>query len=101
MKVRYIGTNEVFEVYGVREDVRTYEMYSFLIYRDGRWRWVSCNSFVPVEDKGKWVVDFDCGSTVLSCSLCNEKYWVDASSESEEYRPNFCPRCGVQMEEDG
>ena len=45
---------------------------------------------------GEWIADNDCGGIVLSCSVCNEHYWID-DVDLEEYRPNFCPRCGARM----
>lgn len=46
---------------------------------------------------GKWIEDFDCGGIVLSCSLCDEHYWID-DADLEECRPKFCPGCGARMD---
>lgn len=49
---------------------------------------------------GAWNVDCDCASVVLSCSLCNEKYWIEREDEIEKHKPNYCPRCGAKMEKE-
>lgn len=51
----------------------------------------------PVKH-GKWIADYDCGGVVLSCSLCNEKYWIDSFDLEDGYRPNYCPGCGTKMD---
>lgn len=49
---------------------------------------------------GEWNVDYDCESVVLSCSLCDEKYWIEREDELEKHKPNYCPRCGAKMDKE-
>ena len=49
---------------------------------------------VPVVH-GRWIMDYDCGSIVLQCSICDEQYWI---ADESEKKPNYCPNCGSRMD---
>ena len=56
-------------------------------------RMINTEDVAPIRF-GKWLMDSDSGDTVLSCSLCDEHYWIERDGDK---KPNYCPNCGAKM----
>lgn len=56
---------------------------------------IDVNADVAEVRHGEWSMDYDCGGYVLSCSLCDEHYWIE---REDEKKPNYCPNCGAKMD---
>ena len=67
-------------------------------------QWVAkCTEFESKYElirHGDWIEDFDCGGVVLSCSLCDEHYWIEREEDLESCKPKYCPGCGARMDGD-